>query len=102
MCKQIAFSIVPGGPTGKDPKVMRCSFNPRSGRPLEKKMANCSSILTWKIPWTFFFLVGYSLWGCKEAGTTELTHTQIEFENKSPYKLMTDIYTDIILIRIQV
>ena len=30
------------------------------------------------------------------------THTQIEFENKSPYKLMTDIYTDIILIRIQV
>ena len=75
MCKQIAFSIVPGGPTGKDPKVMRCSFNPRSGRPLEKKMANCSSILTWKIPWTFFFLVGYSLWGCKEAGTTELTHT---------------------------
>ena len=29
MYKQIAFSIVPGGPTGKKPKGMRRSFSPQ-------------------------------------------------------------------------
>ena len=33
--------------------------------PLEKEMANNSSILAWRIPWTEE-LVGYSPWGCKE------------------------------------
>ena len=30
--------------------------------PLEKEMANHSSMVAWKIPWTER-LVGYSLWG---------------------------------------
>ena len=33
-------------------------------------MANCSSILAWKIPWTDS-LVSYSPWGCKESDMTE-------------------------------
>ena len=33
--------------------------------PLEKGTATHSSILAWRIPWT------YSPWGCKESGTTE-------------------------------
>ena len=38
--------------------------------PLEKKMATYYSILAWRIPWTEE-LVAYSLWGRKEANTTE-------------------------------
>ena len=38
--------------------------------PLEKGMANCSSILAWKIPWTES-LLSYSPWGCKESDMTE-------------------------------
>ena len=38
--------------------------------PLEKGMATHSSILAWRIPWTGS-LVGYSLCGQKELGTTE-------------------------------
>ena len=34
--------------------------------PLEKGMATCSSILTWRIPWTKE-PAGYSTWGCKES-----------------------------------
>ena len=37
--------------------------------PLEKEMANHSSILAWKIPWTRE-PGGYSPWGCKESDTT--------------------------------
>ena len=33
--------------------------------PLEKGKATHSSILAWRIPWT------YSPWGCKEPDTTE-------------------------------
>ena len=33
--------------------------------PLKKGMATHSSVLAWRIPWT------YSLWGCKESDTTE-------------------------------
>ena len=35
-------------------------------------MASHSSILAWEIPWTEE-PVGYSLWGCKESDTTEVT-----------------------------
>ena len=42
--------------------------------PLEKEMAAHSSILAWKIPWTWS-LVGYHPWGRKESDTTERLHT---------------------------
>ena len=42
--------------------------------PLEKEMAAHSSILAWKIPWTWS-LVGYRPWGGKESDTTEQLHT---------------------------
>ena len=38
--------------------------------PLEKEMAELSSILVWKIPWTRS-LVGYCPWSRKESDTTE-------------------------------
>ena len=42
---------------------------------LEEEMANHSSILAWRLPWTERSLVGYSPWGRKESDTTErLTH----------------------------
>ena len=42
--------------------------------PLEKGMANHSSILTSRIPWAEE-PVGYGSWGHKESDTTELTNT---------------------------
>ena len=39
--------------------------------PLEKGMANHSSILAWRIPWTERSLAGYSPWGGKESDATE-------------------------------
>ena len=45
--------------------------------PLKKEMATHSSILAWKIPWTWS-LVGYSPWGHKESDSTEtLTPSKI-------------------------
>ena len=45
--------------------------------PLEKEMATCSNILALGIPWTRG-PGGYSLWGCKESDTTEVTeHTRM-------------------------
>ena len=38
--------------------------------PLEKGIANHSSILAWRIPWTES-LVGYSPWGLRELDSTE-------------------------------
>ena len=40
-------------------------------------MATCSSILTWKIPWTEEPGAGYSPWGREESDVTERlsTHT---------------------------
>ena len=38
--------------------------------PLEEDMANHSSILTWRIPWTEQ-RAGYRLWAHKESDTTE-------------------------------
>ena len=40
--------------------------------PLEKDVANHSSVLAWKIPWTEE-PGSYSSWGCKELDTTEAT-----------------------------
>ena len=37
--------------------------------PLEEEMATHSSILAWRISWTYSF-VGYSPWGCKELDVT--------------------------------
>ena len=41
------------------------------GDPLEKEIATCSSILSWKISWT----QEPGPWGCKELVMTEHTHT---------------------------
>ena len=53
-----SFSLVsfPGGPAGKEPgsqcrRHKRQVQSPGREDPLEKETANCSSILTWKIPW---------------------------------------------------
>ena len=43
---------------------------------LEKEMATHSSLLAWKIPWTW--VVGYSPWGRKELDTTERLHILID------------------------
>ena len=39
--------------------------------PLEKEMANQSSILAWKIPWIQRSLAGYSPWGLNESDMTQ-------------------------------
>ena len=39
---------------------------------LERGMATHSSILVWRMLWTERNLAGYSPWGCKELGTTEV------------------------------
>ena len=41
---------------------------------MEKEMANRSSTLAWKIPWTEEFGAGYCPWGRKESDTTERLH----------------------------
>ena len=38
--------------------------------PLEKGIATYSSILAWRIPWTYN-LMGYTPWDCKELDITE-------------------------------
>ena len=43
---------------------------------LEQEMAIHSSILTWKIPWTVWSLVGYSPWGHKRVGHDRVTEQQ--------------------------
>ena len=58
--------------------------------PLEKEMAAHSSILAWKIPWTWS-LVGYHPWGLKESDTTERlhTHTHTHYSvNQNPLSLL--------------
>ena len=69
----IAMSV--GFPDGSDSKESACNAGdpgsiPGRGDPLEKGMTIHSSILAWRIPWTEE-LVGYSLWGRKEANATE-------------------------------
>ena len=46
--------MVPGGSDGKASacKAGEPGSIPGLGRSLEKRMATCSSILAWKIPWT--------------------------------------------------
>ena len=41
---------------------------------MEKEMANCSSILAWKIPWTEEFGAGYCPCSLTESDTTERLH----------------------------
>ena len=69
----LAMSV--GFPNGSDSKESACNAGdpgsiPGRGDPLEKRMTIHSSILAWRIPWTEE-LVAYSLWGRKEANTTE-------------------------------
>ena len=62
----------PGDSVVKQRPAMQETQVPSLGRvdPLEKEMANHSSILAWKITW----MVGYSSWGLKElVGTEQLT-----------------------------
>ena len=64
-----------GFPDGSDSKESACNAGdpgsiPGWGDPLEKGMTIHSSILAWRIPRTEE-LVGYSLWGRKEANATE-------------------------------
>ena len=59
----------PGDSVVKHRPAMQDTQVPSLGRvdPLEKEMANHSSILAWKITW----MVGYSSWGLKELVRTE-------------------------------
>ena len=58
----------------KNPPAMQEILVPSLGRedPLEDKMATCSSILAWKIPWTEE-PGRLQSWGRKELDTTEVT-----------------------------
>ena len=62
---------------------------------LEKEMATCSSILTWKIPWTEETRAGYSPWGHKESDMTERlsthTHTHTHTHTLNTHTLNTHI-----------
>ena len=103
MCKQIAFSIFPGGPTGKEPKGMRCSFNPQVGKIAGEENGRLLQYSSLESSMDFFFPGGLQPMGLQRVRYNRaLTRTHLAFENKSPCKLMTDIYTDIVLIRIQV
>ena len=57
--------------------------------PLEEKMATCSNILAWRIPWIEQrSLAGYSTWGLKESDTSKWlsahTHTHTLTHTHSP------------------
>ena len=58
----------------KNPPAMQEILVPSLGRedPLEDKMATCSNILAWKIPWTEE-PGRLQSWGRKESDTTEVT-----------------------------
>ena len=67
MCKfSFAAQLVKNLPTMQETWVQ---FLDRE-HPLEKEMANYSSILAWRIPWTEE-PAGYSPWGHKESDMTE-------------------------------
>ena len=72
---QIETSDSPGGSVLKNPLAVRETYVRFLGQeePLEKEMTAHSSILAWKIPWTWR-LVGYHPWGCKESDMTEQLH----------------------------
>ena len=54
--------------------------------PLEKEMANHSSILAWKIAWTEE-PGGLQSWGCKESDTTERIHFHFPERSGEQYSL---------------
>ena len=76
IASQISFSFFTmvlaldlGLPCGSAGKESTCNVGDRVRSlgwedPLEKETATYSSILAWKIPWTY-------PWGCKESDTTE-------------------------------
>ena len=83
----------PGGSAVKNLPVNAgdVSSIPGLGRPpLEEGMANHSSILAWRIPWTEVSGRGYSPWGHKELDTTKTTqHKRIhEYSLRSAIKIM--------------
>ena len=47
-------------------------------------MANCSSILAWRIPWAED-PGGYSPCGCKESNTAQATQHNIDLSETHPY-----------------
>ena len=49
--------------------------------PLEKGMANNSSILAWRIPWILKFMAGCSHWNHKGSDTIELLTFSLSFVN---------------------
>ena len=53
-------------------EIREAGLNLGQEDPLEEDMATHSSILAWRIHGQRS-LVGYSPWGCKELGTTEVT-----------------------------
>ena len=63
--------------------------------PLEKEMAAHSSILAWKIPWTWS-LVGYCPWGHKESDTTERLHFHF---HRDKHSLITKIIISLLMFR---
>ena len=82
-------SSVEGFPGGISSKEPTCQCGRQETRlqsldredPLEKGMATHSSILAWRIPWTEEPGGLYSLQGCKESDTTEVTrhaHSSVE------------------------
>ena len=86
------LSPCPSGSDGKDYLPVRQETWVRSlGRedPLEKGMANHSSIVAWRIPQRS--LPGHGPWGCKESDTTEqLTlHFQVPKRKKKLYMSST-------------
>ena len=56
---------------------------------LEEGMATHSSIVVWRIPWTWS-LVGYIPWGCKELDTTE--QLTLSFSLSHTHRSMEDDY----------
>ena len=58
--------------TVKNPPAMQETRVQSLGQedPLEKGIATYSSILAWRIPWTYN-LMGYTPWDCKELDITE-------------------------------
>ena len=61
--------------------------------PLEKGMANHSTILAWRIPWTEEPRRLYSSWDHKELDTTERLTLSLHFFQCSFYSLLSEAYS---------
>ena len=71
--KQLFHKDFPSGSDVKNPPAKQeTKVQPLGWEdPLEKEVATHFSILAWRIPWAEELGGGYSLWGHKEAQTTE-------------------------------